>query len=133
MNAKPFTDKEIDEMTRSYAVCALWSSTDDNGEPLDDGRDTSDIAPATYASMREDCAAFAAANLADIRAARYAIPGRFYGPGNVGHDYWLTRNGHGAGFWDRGLGNIGERLSAAARLDGEVNLFVDTDGKVYAS
>lgn len=28
-----------------------------------------------------------------------------------GHDYWLTRNGHGAGFWDRGLGEVGDKLS----------------------
>ena len=25
----------------------------------------------------------------------------------IGHDLWLTRNGHGAGFWDRGLGAQG--------------------------
>lgn len=23
----------------------------------------------------------------------------------IGHDFWLTRNGHGAGFWDRNLPN----------------------------
>lgn len=29
----------------------------------------------------------------------------------AGHDLWLTRNGHGAGFWDRDLGELGDRLT----------------------
>lgn len=37
----------------------------------------------------------------------------------AGHDFWLTRGGHGTGFWDRGLGELGERLSEAARKYGE--------------
>lgn len=36
-----------------------------------------------------------------------------------GHDFALTRNGHGAGFWDRGYGAVGERLSDAAKVYGE--------------
>lgn len=30
---------------------------------------------------------------------------------NVGHDFWLTSQGHGAGFWDRGLGEVGDTLT----------------------
>lgn len=37
----------------------------------------------------------------------------------IGHDLWLTRNGHGAGFWDRRLPN-GDALSMIARRMGEV-------------
>lgn len=32
-----------------------------------------------------------------------------------GHDIILTANHHGTGFWDRGLGDIGERLSVEAQ------------------
>jgi hypothetical protein len=32
-------------------------------------------------------------------------------PEQIGHDFWLTRQGHGAGFWDRGLGKIGDQLT----------------------
>lgn len=54
-------------------------------------------------------------------------------PGQVGHDFCLTRNGHGAGFWDRGLGERGERLSDAARVYGEVSLtwFTGPAGNTY--
>ena len=47
----------------------------------------------------------------------------------VGHDWWLTTQGHGAGFWDRGLGTAGAALTATC--DGYsdmLNLYVDEDG-----
>lgn len=31
-----------------------------------------------------------------------------------GHDFYLTREGHGAGFWDRGLGDLGDYLTRIA-------------------
>ena len=49
----------------------------------------------------------------------------------LGHDLWLTRNGHGAGFWDRGLGALGDRLTEAARSLGEAMAYVDTDDVVH--
>ena len=39
-----------------------------------------------------------------------------------GHDFWLTRNRHGAGFWDRGLGELGRQLTDAAHPYGEAYL-----------
>ncbi len=49
----------------------------------------------------------------------------------AGHDFWLTRCGHGAGFWDRGLGEIGDRLTDAAHAAGNVDLYLGDDGKIY--
>ena len=49
----------------------------------------------------------------------------------IGHDWWLTTQGHGAGFWDRGLGNIGATLTATC--DGYsdlLDLYVDEDGNL---
>lgn len=48
-----------------------------------------------------------------------------------GHDFWLTRNGHGAGFCARGYGPVGETLSEAARAFRETDLEVGDDGKIY--
>lgn len=39
----------------------------------------------------------------------------------AGHDFWLTRNGHGAGFWDRGMGALGDRLTAACKPYGSAD------------
>lgn len=44
-------------------------------------------------------------------------------------DFWLTRNGHGAGFWDRGAGSVGKRLTDAAKSYGERYVF---DGRTVA-
>ena len=50
-----------------------------------------------------------------------------------GHDFWLTRNRHGAGFWDRGLEFVGINLTDAAHAWGEFNLYVGDDGLIYGS
>ncbi len=107
----------------AYIECALWSSTDDHGDPLDDNYNDSDIAPATLAQMREDCADFVAANASDLAEIE---------PSQAGHDFWLTRCGHGAGFWDRGLGEIGERLTRASKIYGNVDLYVNDAGEVQS-
>lgn len=122
------TDQYRDAFVRGYVECALWSSSDQTddqgGEPLDANYSPDDIATESLMRMTLDCDAFmteCAADLADIEA------------GQAGHDFWLTRNGHGAGFWDRGLGDLGERLSDAARVHGSSDLYVGDDGALYIS
>lgn len=111
------------EMFRAYLECALWSSTDDDGEPLDREHGTDSIDAGTRADMLSDCRDFWASNYADLHTME---------PDQAGHDFWLTRNGHGAGFWDRGLGQQGERLTRAAKIYGGVDLYVGDDGLIYA-
>lgn len=60
--------------------------------------------------IREDCESFVRENWPDVRALE---------PAQCGHDFALTRNYHGTGFWDRGLGDIGERLTKSAHAYGE--------------
>lgn len=45
-----------------------------------------------------------------------------------GHDFALTRNGHGAGFWDRGYGRDGDYLTLASRPYGERHVVVLSHG-----
>lgn len=45
-------------------------------------------------------------------------------PAQAGHDFWLNRERHGTGFWDRGLGVAGTRLSDAAKTFGEGGLAI---------
>jgi hypothetical protein len=49
----------------------------------------------------------------------------------VGHDFWLTRNRHGAGFWDSGLGELGEELTATSIEFTELTPIKGDDGKVH--
>ena len=45
----------------------------------------------------------------------------------AGHDFALTRNGHGTGFWDRGLGEMGDMLSEECKPYGEHRVIIDVD------
>jgi len=113
----------IDEMTNHYIITALWTSVDDNCNPMNDKFSIDDLAPETLLEMKEECFEFVQYNLALILESKQ-------GEAQTGHDFWLTRNHHGVGFWDRGLGEIGDKLTAAADLMGERNLFICDDGKI---
>lgn len=112
---------------QAYIECALWSSTDDQGEPLDGLYGADDLAPETLEAMRADVQDF----LDLVEREGLDVDG--LDPGQVGHDFWLTRNGHGAGFWDRGLGELGDRLTALTKPYGESWLYVGDDGRLYVS
>jgi len=104
-----------------YAKAALWSSTDYDGEPLDAKYTTYDIAPDTAQKFVDDCALF--------YAAHHAVIGDR--SDEAGIDFWLTRNGHGAGFFDGDWGEAGDALTDAANSFGESELYVGDDEKIH--
>lgn len=120
------TFKDCDTFTRQYIVTALWAETDESteqgGEPFDKNYGPDDIAPEALAKMAADCAAFQTAHWDDISS----------DVERAGHDFWLTRNGHGAGFWDGDWPiDVGKRLTLAAHDFGECHLFKGEDGQIY--
>lgn len=126
--------QDLDSFTLAYIECALWSSGDDNGVPLDSDHTVSDLAPDTLRKMVSDCARFQEQNVEYIAwdNLRY-FPHRYSTQEKAGHDFWLTRNHHGAGFWD---GDWTEpsatKLTDAAHAMGEFNLYVGDDSLIYA-
>ena len=52
-------------------------------------------------------------------------------PGQLGHDLWLTRNHHGAGFWDRGYGPDGQRLTQLCKPMGTDDAYIGDDGTIH--
>jgi hypothetical protein len=129
----------VDEMLQGYIVCALWSTHDDVADPegagpmLDENYGPEDISDGLRRDMREDCQEFYNANFDDIMAyAALMHRSEWTGAEMAGHDFWLTRNHHGAGFWDRGLGDLGERLTVACKPYGEVYIGANDDGKIYS-
>jgi hypothetical protein len=83
--------------------------------------------------MVADCAKFQSdnTNLLEQAYPNYVVPDESSPEAYAGHDFWLTRNHHGAGFWDRDLGEVGEQLTEAAQTYKEVDLYVGDDGKIY--
>lgn len=122
--------EEMDEFFNGYVETALWSSTDDaddsGGEPLDNNHTADDIAPETKAEMRKDCENFV--KLAKSKLKRSGLSAK-----RAGHNFWLTRNGHGAGFWDEGLGKLGDELTRDAKSFGSYDLYIGDNGKIYGT
>lgn len=115
----------MNAFTLGYLEAALWSTNDEStpqgGEPLEKNYSVDDFSPETLAQALEDCDKFQEAHAADI-------VGRLE---DAGADFWLTRNGHGAGFWDGDWGELGDKLTQTAEQFGEICLYVGDDGLIY--
>lgn len=105
----------------SYIGCALWSSLDDE-TPLDQNYTSSDIDSLTWMKLRIEAREFfnSVFDLISIN------------PDQAGHDFWLTRNGHGAGFWDGDWPEHGDRLTKECKQYAEINLYIGDDNKIYS-
>src|ERR1700678_2832670 len=116
----------MDKFLEAYIAAALWSSTDgstpEDGNFLDENYGLDDLAPEPLEKMKADCDKFQAENAQDIEGREE----------QAGHDFWLTRCGHGAGFWDGDWPEpAASRLTTASRKFGEVNLYVGDGGSIY--
>ena len=100
--------ERVDFFTEGYIEAAFWTE-EENGTK---GRTIFDLSAESLVKIVDDCTKFQTENEADLDNART--------PDYNGHDFWLSRNGHGAGFFDRDLGPVGDRLQKAARAFGEV-------------
>lgn len=106
----------------SYLTTALWSSTDsDTGGNLDDKFSIRDIDKSAVNQAKKDLDKF-------FKLAKEYLEG--HSDEDVAHDFWLTRNHHGAGFWD-GDYEHGDILTKIANKFKEVELYVGDDGKIY--
>lgn len=119
-----------DAFTQAYIECACWSSSDDDGNFFD----MSDriIAAETREKMEADCIQFQHENK-ELLEKWYET----YTEEEAGHDFWLTRNHHGAGFWDRNvnllLEPISKKLTDASHAFGEFDLYVGDDGQIWGA
>lgn len=78
----------LDLFVPSYLETALWSSTNDVGEPLDTLYDyRTDVSSELCLRVVEDCCGFL------MKAKPYLRNDVDFG--HVAHDFWLTRNRHG--------------------------------------
>ena len=140
--------QSLDEFTQAYIETALWTEEDRlaedgagqmsgttfvtvNGKPtgetvfLPGGIGFELLAPETLKIIIADCNAFRTRVNQLLLATGANLS-------QNGHDFWPTRNRHGAGFWDRGYGDIGGALTRAAHSFGEFSLYVGDDGLIYA-
>lgn len=119
-----------DTFTWAYIDCALWASNDESdergGRPLNENYGIDGFAEEALAKMIADCEKFKEENRTDIEDG--------LGYNAAGYDFWLTRCGHGCGFWDGDWPEeIGERLTEASNKFGKCDIYVGDDGLLYVS
>jgi hypothetical protein len=113
---------EVDAFTRGYLEAAEWAGLDDEGhEALELSVSPTWSARALFTAMSE-CLAFQAANAGALED-YYAGTG--LSESSAGLDFYLTRNRHGAGFWDRGAGAAGDSLTREAHAYGANDVWFD--------
>jgi hypothetical protein len=122
--------EELREFYIGYVDAALWSSSDCHpvtGEILES---LEGFEPSIEFKQKafSDCHAFWHTHFGLLQT--LCIDYNTYWAQH-GHDLWLTRNGHGAGYWDRNYGMVGERLTEAATALGEMSLYLGDDLLVY--
>lgn len=120
------------EFVEQYIVSALWSTIEETGDhehprydtPLEDNYSAEDLAPETLIQMIADCKKFQEDNKEDLDG---------YTTTQAAHDFWLTRNRHGCGFWENDFGDpdANARMTEYCHKMGEVYLEVGDDGKIY--
>lgn len=115
-------DTCLSDFLRGYIECVYFTDTGDDKQPESDA-ELSDDARAMCVA---DCAKFQADNSFALEQA-YATG---YEPVQAGRDFWFTRNGHGVGFWDRGLGAVGDTLTTACRNWVSLSAYAGDDGSI---
>jgi hypothetical protein len=109
--------RDVDAFTAAYLEAAMWTSDPEPGQG-EYQADLSLIDGEFLSRAINECRDFQEVNGAWLEHAGCDEQN--------GHDFWLTRNRHGAGFWDRGYGKIGQALTDACRPYGA------DDGPVFA-
>lgn len=109
---------QIDTFTEGYLECMFWI----HNEELED-KTIHDLAGDALIKIIEDCSKFDGQNR--------EILDKVGDDAQHGHDFYLTRNWHGAGFWDRGYGELGDILTVSAHQFDQQSPYIGDDGLVY--
>lgn len=138
------TKAQIETITKHYLIALLWTMPgDDECENPGDDIDLSDLPDETIEEAKQDVIKFVNACGALFDQAMQCYDdgyGQHPDAGSAeaafGHDFALTRNHHGCGFWDReseGLPKfLGDALTRVCQKKfNEFNLYIGDDGKVY--
>lgn len=127
----PIDYDNLGPMVEGYVECALWSShyIDFMGDEQNFDKFTvRDIGVPYLRQMIRDCVVFYWRNRNILETLYW---GETYTESQCGYDFWLSRNGHGEGFFDRGLGKFGDVLQYSAENQfSPVDLCVNDEGQV---
>lgn len=128
--ADPFVRHYLATMLQDLQNSEQQEAAEGEREPRDAGS-VHQLPDQLLADAKADCDGFRAA-CGPLLAQADQLHG--YREAQAGSDFWLTRVGHGAGYWDRGLGQIGQQLTALCGHGtpyGNLDPVLGDDGRVY--
>jgi len=109
-----------DTMLNGYLTTALWTEESELGSEFD----IKDISSNSVDQAKKDCDRFKMLVGSTI-ISKYDLF-------TIGHDFWLTRNNHGAGFWDGDYDDEDEKiLMAITDTFGTKLMYEGDDGTIY--
>ena len=120
----------ISRMLKGYAEAALFAESDASSDidprddtPLGESYSIEDIEWPVLLRMREDCEQFARDNDIELGAMTPETAGRWF---------WLSRNGHGSGFFDDDSlpEEVRHRLQTAAEKWPDQGLMSNDEGRL---
>jgi len=110
----------VNEILNSYLETAFW--TDEDIQPELKEKSFSDVDINSINQAKEDIKTF-------LQQAKKEATDELekYDSSSIGHNFWLSRNGHGAGFFD----DYSDKLQEIAEKMETIHIYVGDDGKVY--
>jgi hypothetical protein len=122
------------DFIRGYIMAMYFTDTGDDGQPDSE----IELSAEAIENIVKECRQFCRVNRRLLQNAKQR---QGYSMERAGHDFWLTRNGHGAGFWDRDelkdsgrrRVNLGALLSGACKPFGESDSYEGDDGLLYVT
>lgn len=114
------TNLNVDEVLNSYLETALWAESDENNELY--SKTVYQFDKASIQEAKNDIIQF-------LQIAKQQAPDELntYDATGIGHNFWLSRNGHGAGFFD----DNNDQLQEIAKKFNQADIYVGDDGRVY--
>lgn len=126
---KQSTFKSLDDFTLAYIEAMFFT---ESGEDNLKDADFKDISDELAQKIIADCKKFQADNADHITKDNCFYTG-CSAIEYAGHDFWLTRNGHGCGFWDGDWDkSVEDILTQSAHDFGPMEVYLGDDKKVYA-
>ena len=99
-------------------------------EPLDDHFEYSDFTEEALRKAETEVSAWFKYLCFDTGTpSLYDLALEYTDDGHIAHDFWMTRNEHGVGYWDGDYGDaLGDRLTKACDSHGRQHVWINEDG-----
>jgi hypothetical protein len=120
-----------DAITEQYIYTMLWSeprSAEDDSSILNT-HSVDELDVGARATVRAEVSQFLFALVTSGDAKALEMVGE--NPEQAAHDLFMTRNGHGCGFWDGDWEPCGDVLTRIAKDMGEQHAYIGDDDYVY--